>query len=229
MLNRKPSDARYRNPLHPSPFTLYSHAFTLAEILITLGIIGIVAALTIPVLINQIQNSEYKSAWKKAYASLEQVSRSYLQENSTFQGASDYANILKSYYKTSKYCGTSSSTEGCWVPSGQTLYLDGTVAGTPDDTSRKDIGWKQGLTLIDGTTITTQDYWKASCNFQGSICGWILFDVNGFNAPNTVGRDVFGVWVFKDKVLPIGIPNYQYENNGYPGMGYGLSSKVLYQ
>ena len=38
------------------------NAFTLAEVLITLGIIGIVAAITIPTLINNVQDAQYKTA-----------------------------------------------------------------------------------------------------------------------------------------------------------------------
>lgn len=45
-------------------------AFTLAEVLITLGIIGVVAALTIPALMNQTNDKEFIVAWKKAYSSI---------------------------------------------------------------------------------------------------------------------------------------------------------------
>ena len=38
---------------------LYEKSFTLAEVLITLGIIGVVAAMTIPTLISNYQKKEY--------------------------------------------------------------------------------------------------------------------------------------------------------------------------
>ena len=40
--------------------------FTLAEVLITLGIIGVVAAMTMPTLMNSTQGAQYKAAYKKA-------------------------------------------------------------------------------------------------------------------------------------------------------------------
>ena len=40
-------------------------AFTLAEVLITLGIIGIVAAITMPILLNNVQNSKLPTEKKK--------------------------------------------------------------------------------------------------------------------------------------------------------------------
>ena len=48
-------------------------AFTLAEVLITLGIIGVVAAMTIPTLISNTNGAQFKSAYKKALSSLNQA------------------------------------------------------------------------------------------------------------------------------------------------------------
>lgn len=42
-------------------------AFTLAEVLITLGIIGVVAAMTIPVLLVNTTSQKYRSKLKKNY------------------------------------------------------------------------------------------------------------------------------------------------------------------
>ena len=48
-------------------------AFTLAEVLITLGIIGIVAAMTIPGLITNIQHRDYSAKLKKFYSTIKQA------------------------------------------------------------------------------------------------------------------------------------------------------------
>jgi len=47
--------------------------FTLAEVLITLGIIGVVAAMTMPTLINATQGAQYKAAYKKALSAISQA------------------------------------------------------------------------------------------------------------------------------------------------------------
>ena len=47
-------------------------AFTLAEVLITLGIIGVVAAMTIPTLMTKIQNRMFVAQLKKEYSTLQQ-------------------------------------------------------------------------------------------------------------------------------------------------------------
>ena len=47
--------------------------FTLAEVLITLGIIGVVAAMTMPTLMSSTQGAQYKAAYKKALSALSQA------------------------------------------------------------------------------------------------------------------------------------------------------------
>lgn len=48
-------------------------AFTLAEVLITLGIISVVAALMLPAVINNIKEKQYETAMKKGYSVLSQA------------------------------------------------------------------------------------------------------------------------------------------------------------
>ena len=55
-------------------------AFTLAEILITLGIIGVVAAMTLPVLIQKYKAKVILTQLKKSYAEIQNVSNSILND-----------------------------------------------------------------------------------------------------------------------------------------------------
>lgn len=48
-------------------------AFTLAEVLITLGIIGVVAAMTLPALLNSTQHKELQTGLQKAYSVIQQA------------------------------------------------------------------------------------------------------------------------------------------------------------
>lgn len=49
------------------------NGFTLAEVLITLGIIGVVAAMTMPTLINKTNGAQYKAAFKKSLSAISQA------------------------------------------------------------------------------------------------------------------------------------------------------------
>ena len=56
-----------------SHFSLPTHAFTLAEVLITLGIIGIVAAMTLPVLIGKAERYILVQQFIKAYSNIQNI------------------------------------------------------------------------------------------------------------------------------------------------------------
>ena len=94
-------------------------AFTLAEVLITLGIIGIVAALTIPSVIEGYKEKETVAKLKKVYSVLSQSYELYMQETGEpFKWSADrsiydrgedeqyveFFNILKKQYKKVKEC-----------------------------------------------------------------------------------------------------------------------------
>lgn len=94
--------------------------FTLAEVLITLGVIGVVAALTMTTLINNINNMQYKSAYKKAYSDFSNVLSRALSEDelvprtSTWDinaGTSEW-NAMKKYFKVVQEC---EKLTPCWV------------------------------------------------------------------------------------------------------------------
>ena len=53
--------------------SLQHNAFSLAEVLITLAIIGVVAALTVPGLLQDTNDAQYKAAAKEAYSILNQA------------------------------------------------------------------------------------------------------------------------------------------------------------
>ena len=64
--------------------------FTLAEVLITLGIIGVIASLTLPSLMTNTAEREYATAWKKAISSLtEAVQMNMAMDNINFDDLID--------------------------------------------------------------------------------------------------------------------------------------------
>lgn len=75
-------------------------AFTLPEILITLGVIGIVAAMTVPVLFSNINNIKFRNQYKKAISTLNQA------------GLTAQANYEYNYAGTTSVCGDNKKTAG---------------------------------------------------------------------------------------------------------------------
>ena len=92
-------------------------AFTLAEVLITLGIIGVVAAMTIPTLIANTNSQKYRSTLKKTISTLSQAARL----SDSLYGF-DYAGITQ-------VCGVNAATERPESVMSICAILNGTLTG----------------------------------------------------------------------------------------------------
>lgn len=220
----------------------YRLGFTLAEVLIVVGILGLVAEMTIPTLINNVNDMIYKTAWKKEYSSFASLVELVKNENGgTLQGllsADDLSmnNIFDKYLKVITSCHTVGITgKGiCWHQDSDWSYLN---RGTIDDIDSPPTGAGNllyeapgGEVLADGTLVRFLDY---DCNAAG-YCGYILFDINGFKKPNVIGKDIFGVFVYLDGITPFGSPivNGGIRSEGTTcdptGQGFPCSATVLY-
>lgn len=156
--------------------------FTLAEVLITLGIIGVVAAMTIPALINNTQENEYKTAYKKGFSMLSQAFEkaqangdiTELTGTYSSQGMETNFAALQKQFNISKSC-TNSQTQGCWDTSGELWRTeDYTVQGFIDNSG---MAWK--LRRSDSAQLTPA----------------ILLDTNGLKGPNQYGKDRFPLFL----------------------------------
>ena len=56
-------------------------AFTMSEVLMTLGIIGVVASLTLPTIVQGVQSKELQARLKTTYSELNQVSQKFYAEH----------------------------------------------------------------------------------------------------------------------------------------------------
>ena len=159
-------------------------AFTLAEVLITLGIIGVVAAMTIPTLVANYQKKETVTALKKAYSQLSQAVKMSELEN----GDKEYWNydlpaetFMNTYLKP--FLKDVEQTNGFDIH--KTInykYLNG------DRITESSVNDKNNsvIKLSDGTIIFV-DGWSSGENTGRGI----LVDTNGFKKPNILGRDLF--------------------------------------
>lgn len=183
--------------------------FTLAEVLITLGIIGVVAAMTIPALVNYADEIALKTAWKKAFSVLSQAHTKIIADNSfPFSSHDAYFTALAGYLNTTKRCTL--STSGCWHASNE-MY---TVASTPIAFTGN--SFDMVYYLNDGMFIYmgTGGYPPAA-PFTPAISpntsATMLVDVNGFKKPNKMGYDIYGLEVYGNALVPGGTSNSYYQ------------------
>ena len=209
-----------------SPFSLNRKAaFTLAEVLITLGIIGIVAALTLPVIISDVKNSQLEAGLKKAYSVLGQALNMYQAENGERIVAGDATNrrmiksYLMQYIKSAKDCGFGGSDnkeglEKACLPNNYT-GIDGDFNGSA---KYETYNGKSSIALDyfdDGQFVTPDGMLILIENSGGQWFGdqvFISVDVNGYNKkPNRLGQDLFMFQIDKNgTLLPMGAKDTKY-------------------
>ena len=199
-------------------------AFTLAEVLITLGIIGVVAAMTMPVLINNTRNKQLETAFKAAYSILSQAVITVAEE----QGGA-----LRSSFAISEE-----------RPDGSVYYPDAKiirdslfsklkVAGTCTYTGNvRNYSKTTDNTFIDRGTV------KPSKALANGMCFDIYvnaaeinltIDVNGTKGPNILGYDIFFFDIDKkDRLNPKRATGYYSEEELeqlFPGDEYESSAQ----
>ena len=136
-----------------------NYGFTMAEVLITLGIIGVVAAMTLPGLVAAYRDKVYTAQSKKAYSAVLNA----INMAKAAEGLSDYTGIydtsttsditarkILKYMKVTKYCG---NTAGCWAK--KTKYQSRTNNGSGSvavSNYFSNTSWAKAV-LADGSTI----------------------------------------------------------------------------
>ena len=153
--------------------------FTLSEILITLGIIGVVAAMTIPSVLYKYQSSEYSSRIKKVYGLVSAAFDEAWREAGGDVTATKLPidTVRRAIQSTLK---VRSFGFGQWYP----WY---TSSGASWDYSVVRYV-NSGYILPDGSRFSI---YGPNCN-TGKFCGYIVdIDSNGEKGPNIIGKDIF--------------------------------------
>ena len=159
--------------------------FTLAEVLVTLMIIGVIAAMTIPSLMQSTAQQEYRAAFKKAVSMINQaVTLNYALEgrDATDYSAANFIHLMTQRLNVMSMDGSDAmyTADGMWFKAGQ-----------------------------QGGGVSA----SSNCNANDSavptnVCSVVTVDVNGMKGPNrettatTRIFDIFTIAVYPQKALP---------------------------
>lgn len=180
--------------------------FTLAEVLITLGIIGVVAAMTIPTLIKNTQDKQFRVKFKESISIISQAMKTVYADSEETYTATDWIQMPVYFCKLQKNLKVLNSGIDCSQVAEDSVYKSNAEWPKTNKTSwHKDKKWydKKGnpqfandeyssltMDLINGMRINFNCY------------NWIWVDVNGAQGPNTIGRDIFMMYFEKDATNP---------------------------
>jgi len=186
--------------------------FTLAEILITLLIIGVISSIVIPAVINDTNESEYNAGVKKVFADLSNALRMIQVNNGGIVNigtSTSSSSLLRSDFCSVMTCVKQDSTRDIWEPANYKFYK-GTYTGWPDNSTNA------AAILNNGYFIHFGAY--ADCDHYGDMhaCGYIWVDINGKKGPNMSGKDYHFFWIVRQNgnssysLIPAGAQNDLY-------------------
>ena len=167
-----------------SHFSLRKTAFTLAEVLVTLGIIGVVSAMTVPTLMQNYQRQSYVTQLHKVYNELSQALLRYQTDKNAISlkeaglsGSDAYTEFQRSYFKVVQDCGATQTP--CFASSYKKMSGSST-----------NFKCKYGcMSLASGAAIGGYG------NGTNGVYE-IVVDVNGQKGPNIFGRDAFTMYIY---------------------------------
>ena len=177
-------------------------AFTLAEVLITLGIIGVVAALTMPTLIAQHRKKALQTALLKTYSELQQANLRLLADDEhlyEIDSVNERRDLLMKEFKGySLVVGDSNWQTIAW---NLHLLYNGDLKGHNAETENIN-------PVCDNGGISTDSVGRLW--FFNDSDKQICVDVNGVKGPNRYGYDYFVFYPTKDDKIA---PHYSDKNS----------------
>ncbi len=184
---------------------LKKSAFTLAEVLITLAVIGVVAVLTLPALIQNYNEKAWSTAQDVFTKRLEVATRQMNTEEKLagYSNTMDFVNELKKYIKITRVCDNSNiikcfDKEIIWNegedPIDMSTIKNAASLGQEDwDTDTVAVQFANGVNaIIAYNPNTTQEPFNNQFSATSNSMA-ILYDVSGNKNPNTNGKDIAGI------------------------------------
>ena len=176
-------------------------AFTLAEVLVTLGIIGVVSAMTVPTLMQNYQRQSYVTQLHKVYNELTQAFLQFKNDRNAIWLSEaghvrhqDMMPFMKQYFKVVQDCGKTSTP--CFASSYKNL------SGSTFELTTKDEDATYYGVLASGASFGIKsDGIDTGTNYTDDFLYRIAIDVNGQKGPNIYGRDLFILYIFSDGVV----------------------------
>lgn len=186
-------------------------AFTLAEVVITLGIIGVVSAMTIPALITDMTNREMEARFNRTYSQLNQIAKAYAAESDMTIPVAVRSGVSMKDIFSSHLKGMSVSSTDMWN-------------STEEDGKTPSIAiYNKYKNFTGGTVKQICDISGAYADLSGVLYMWndspadgengpiICVDLNGNARPNIIGIDYFlFIPTVDGMVIPMGM---EHSNN----------------
>ena len=188
-------------------------SFTLAEVLITLVVIGIIAVITVPVIQAYYTEQATIAKVKKIYSTLSQgINKIKIDgldmedwgaSKNSYSNALNLESYIKSNFNILKYCGNAGSQQAseCWSKEAKLMNGNSYWRDNGDGKGWGDYAYT--FILNDGTYVNFgANELTEQVGVNSNIGTIIFFDINGDSKPNIVGKDIFATVITQNGIVP---------------------------
>ncbi len=190
---------------------IQKNGFTLSEVLITIVVIGVIAAIAIPIINSSMLKKDLESKFLKVYSGLNQFSKKFFfNEGISFAeyclsvAPSTFMNKFISYYNISGY-----ASKDMYATPTEDLdnnYSLKSISGIKS----KIHGYCDNTGFVSDLSGALYKFNDSPSLYNGPV---VCVDINGLKGPNRVGYDYFlFVFTMDNKVIPMGM----YDKNNPP-------------
>lgn len=176
-------------------------AFNMVEIMIVVCLLVTTVILCLPIIFNNSKQAKIISGWKRSYAEM--------QSNFEVFTVSD-ADVLD------KICKSNVEEKEPEIFKLVSPYLNVDLSKNPNTLKSYHYKFKNGAQIPMQSMIFTKFFsYQENGNIVGfrwldcdcsekTPCAAVLFDMNGIEKPNRIGEDIFGIYIYKNRIEAFG-------------------------
>lgn len=180
--------------------------FTLAEVLLVFSILGIVAVMTMPELVDNIMESSFSKSSDVFLSKLQEVGNqmSIADDFTGYSTNEQFADVFTRYIKVAKRCNSANLSQ-CFVSQFRTesnqIINTSSLTTSANLTTFSNTNPLVGFTLLNGTSVimaydpncVLDEVDKYNTAISKTYCMSILYDVNASTGPNKIGKDILTI------------------------------------
>ena len=203
-------------------------AFTLAEVLVTLGIIGVVSAMTVPTLMQNYQRQSYVTQLHKVYNEFQQGFIQEMTEKNAINlseaglgSVDNIDNFMKKHFKIVQDCGDTPTP--CFADN--YTSMSGAKSGGVADYVSSRLSYDKCYSLASGASVCISTIVSTR---EDILDGALWVDINGKKGPNIGGRDMSIMRYYSDGSIDVyGVTPECRNGSGACHSGYGTDATSI--
>lgn len=176
-------------------------AFNMVEIMIVVSLLLTTVILCIPTIFNNSKEAKIISGWKKIYAEMQSNFEVYTVSDSQTVDTICKSNIEEKepeiFKAVSPYLNVDLSKNPNTLKSYHYKFKNGAQVPMQSQVFTRFFSYQENGNIVGFKWLTCECTEKVPC-------ATVLFDMNGVKKPNVIGKDIFGIYIYKNRIEAFG-------------------------